>query len=44
MKLNASNGLCPLVERPTLTLPFVRYTPKVDEITLGATMALVIKT
>jgi len=44
MKLNASNGLCPPVERLTLTFPFVKYSPKVDEIALGATMALVIET
>jgi hypothetical protein len=44
MKLNASNGLCPLDEWPTLTLPFVKYSPKVNEIALGATMALVIET
>jgi hypothetical protein len=44
MKLNAINGLCPLVERPTLILPSVKYSPKVDEIALGATMALVIET
>jgi len=44
MKLNTSNGLCLLVERPTLTLPFVKYSPKVDEIALRTTMALVIET
>jgi hypothetical protein len=44
MKLNANNGLCSLVERPTLTLRFVKYSPKVDEIALGTTVALVIET